>query len=84
MNNKYNVQLIVPLLFKRYDILLPTNITISEAILIIKKSINKLNKDVFNCNNNLYLYNSLNGERYKLEQYVYNTSIKTGSILILC
>ena len=84
MNKKYNVQLIIPLLYKRYDILLPINITRSEAILIIKKSINKLNKDTFNHDNNLFLYNSLNGEKYNLEQYVYDTSIKNGSILILC
>ena len=33
-----------------------------------------------NANNTI----NLNGEKYNLEQYVYDTSIKNGSILILC
>ena len=38
MNKKYNVQIIVPLLYEKYDILLPYNITIGECILTLKES----------------------------------------------
>lgn len=84
MNNKYNVQLTVPSLYKKYDILIPINITIGEAILILVKSLNKITKDKFIIERNLYLYNSFDGEKYNLDNYIYETTIKNGSNLILC
>lgn len=84
MNKKYNIQIIVPLLYEKYDILLPYNITIGECILTLKRALNKMSKGCFNNINNIYLYNCIDGERYSLNSFICDTTIKNGSILVLC
>lgn len=84
MNNKYNVQLIVPSLYKRYDILIPTNKTIGETIYLLKEALKILTKNSYTIETNLNLYNAADGSVYDLDYFISETNIKNGSILVLC
>ena len=83
MNNKYNVQLIVPILYKRYDILIPTNKTVGETIYLLKEALKILTKNSYNIETNLNLYNAVDGSIYELDYFISETNIKNGSILVL-
>ena len=83
MDKKYNIRLIVPSLYKVYDIFIPINKTIGETILIISKGLKELTKNSFEYNT-LHLYNSFDGEEYELNKFIYETNIDNGSELILC
>lgn len=84
MKNKYNVQIIVPALYKKYDVFIPINLTIAEIIILLEKGLKELTKDSFILERNLKLYDTYDGKEYVLSDYVYKTTIKNGSILILC
>ena len=84
MRNKYNVQIIVPALYKKYDIFIPTNKTVGEIIILLKKGLKELTKDSFEINGNLKLYNTYDGIEYNLDDFIFQTNIKNGSILTLC
>lgn len=84
MNNKYNVQLIVPSLYKRYDILIPTNKTVGETIYLLKEALKILTKNSYTIETNLNLYNANDGCVYELDYFISETNIKNGSILVLC
>lgn len=84
MNNKYNIQLIVPSLYKRYDILIPTNKTIGETIYLLKEALKILTKNSYTIETNLNLYNATDGSVYELDYFISETNIKNGSILVLC
>lgn len=84
MKNKYNVQIIVPILYKKYDILLPVNKTVGETIYLLRKALIDLSRDTVEIGNNLRLYNPLNIKPYDLNSFIFDTDIMNGSILILC
>ena len=84
MNNKYNVQLIVPMLYKRYDILIPVNKTVGETIYLLKEALKVLTKNSFDIETNLNLYDTSDGSMYDFELFISSTNIKNGSILVLC
>lgn len=84
MNNKYNIQLIVPSLYKRYDILIPTNKTIGETIYLLKEALKILTKNSYTIETNLNLYDATDGSVYELDYFISETNIKNGSILVLC
>lgn len=84
MNNKYNVQIIVPALYKKYDIFIPANKTIGETIFLLEKALKILTKDSFTLKKGLSLYNANDGQVYDLNLYITETNIKNGSILVLC
>lgn len=83
MIDKLNIQIIIPYIYKKYDLLIPINQTIGQTIYTIIKGLNILNNDIFKENNSLNLYNALDGKVYKLDEIVIDTDIKNGSILIL-
>ena len=83
MNNKYNIKLLVPSLYKTYDLLIPVNNNIAEIIIMITKGLNIINSGEFNNSKKMYLYNSITGLPYEMEQIITDTDIKNGSKLIL-
>lgn len=83
MIDKLNIQIIIPYLYKKYDLLIPVNQTIGQTIYTIVKGLNILNNNVFKDNNSLNLYNALDGKMYDLNELLVDTDIKNGSILIL-
>lgn len=84
MKNKYNIQIIVPVLYKKYDLFIPTNKTVGEIIILLEKGLKELTKESFVLDKNLKLYDTLDGTEYELGEFIYKTSIKNGSILMLC
>lgn len=84
MINKINVQIIVPFINKKYDLLIPANKIVGEVIFILLKGLNILNNNMLENNNNFNLYSTIDGKAYALDEIIYNTDIRNGSILILC
>ena len=82
MKNKYNVELKVPELMNSYNLFIPINKSIGELIGTLKNSLEEVEN--LKLNDNLNLYNEQTGTKYNLEDYIFNTNIKNGSILILC
>ena len=56
MENRYNVQLIVPCLYMTYDILIPVNKNIAEIITVIIKGLKILTNSNFSLNQKMHLY----------------------------
>ena len=84
MKNKYNVQLVVPMLYETYDILIPINKTIGEIVYLLSKALKDLSQGSFNDDSTLNLYNANEAICYNLDDFVYNTNIVNGSTLVLC
>lgn len=83
MNNKYNIKLLVPSLYKTFDLLIPVNNNVAEIIIMITKGLNLISNGNFNNNKKMYLYNGITGIPYDMEQTINDTDIKNGTKLIL-
>ena len=82
MKNKYNIELKVPELMNSYNLFIPINKSIGELIGTLKKALEEIEN--LNLSDNLNLYNEQDGIKYNLEDNIFNTNIKNGSILIIC
>lgn len=83
MNSKILVELIVPDIEKTYTIFIPLNKKIGNVILLLCKSIRELNNNEDIISNNACLYNRETNEIYTPNQLVKDSTIKSGSTLIL-
>ena len=81
-DNKVNVDLIVPSIGERYNIFLPVNKTIGEAIVILNNMIKELNGS-FPILNNLSLFDVVDNKIYDVNTEIIKTGIKNGTILAL-
>ena len=77
--NRYNIKVVIPILNKRYEMFVPSNILVGNFVYMLLESIN----DIHNVKlNNMLLYNSMNGDVLNLDEYIFN-SINNGMTLIL-
>lgn len=77
--NRYNIKVVIPILNKRYEMFVPSNILVGNFIYMLLESIN----DIHNIKlNNMLLYNSMTGNVLNLDEYIFN-SINNGMTLIL-
>ena len=83
MNNKILIQLIVPDIEKTYTIFIPLNKKIGNVILLLCKSIRELNNNDNVISNNACLYNRETNEIYTPNQLIKDSTIKSGTTLIL-
>jgi len=81
MHNKVLVELIVPEINEKYNIYLPINKKIGNIIVLLNKAINEQNSNHMKGNNSLY--NRETGDKYQVDELVYNTDIRNGTVLIL-
>ena len=79
MNDKVDVEIIVPEIEEKYNVLLPINKRIGTIIL----SINELSFGDYNLSNCNKLYNADNLSLYKPESLLLDTDIRNGTRLIL-
>lgn len=72
----------VPLIEKKYELLVPIDRHIHDLVLLLKKNIPELSCNYYE-NKTPYLYNKLTGELYNMNLIIKNTNIKMGSRLVL-
>lgn len=82
MDNKINVDLIVPSIGERYNIFIPVNKTIGEVIVILNNTINNMT-GYFPVVNNLSILDVINNKIYESNVDVKSAGIKNGAILAL-
>ena len=83
MKNKVLVQIVVPDLDEKYDILLPISKKIGEIIILVNKAILEMKKGNYKSNDNAKLYNTLTGISYQPDTVLIDTDIRNGSVLVL-
>ncbi len=82
MDNKVNVDLIVPSIGERYNIFIPVNKTIGEVIVILNNTINNMT-GYFPIVNNLSILDVVSNKIYGSNVDVKSAGIKNGAILAL-
>lgn len=82
MDNKVNVELIVPSVGQKYNIFIPVNKTVGEVIVILNKTIDEM-IGCFPKNNKLALLNVISNVVYEYNMEIINTDIRNGTVLAL-
>lgn len=80
--NKVLVNVIVPIIDRKFDILFPVNKKIGNILKLVDVALENLD-DYYEKKNTRNLYNKLTGQRYMLDTCVADTDIRNGTILIL-
>ena len=83
MNDKVNVEIIVPEIEERYNLFLPINKKIGTIVTLVSKAINELSNGDFPLSNTNKLYNGDNLSLYQSDVLLYKTDIRNNSKLIL-
>ena len=82
MNFRVYVMLEIPILDKKYELLVPIDRRIHDLVDILKNNIPGLKENYYQ-NNTPNLYNKTSGELYDMNQFIKNSNIKTGTRLLL-
>ena len=82
MNNVL-VKIYVPMLEEIYDVWIPSHKRIYNVIYLLVKAINELNNNSYNPSEMPILYDKLTAEIYDINSKVNETSIRSGTELIL-
>ena len=83
MNDKVNVEIIVPEIEERYNLFLPINKKMGTIIRLINKAINELSFGEFPISNSNRLYNGDTLSLYPSNVLLYKTDIRNNTKLIL-
>ena len=83
MNDKVDVEIIVPEIEEKYNVLLPINKRIGTIIKLLNKAINELSFGDYSLSNYNKLYNADSLSLYKPETLLIETDIRNGTRLIL-
>lgn len=82
MNNVL-VKLYVPMLEEVYDVWIPSHKKIYNVIILLVKAINELNNNCYIPKEMPFLYDKLTSEIYDVNLRIRETSIRSGTELIL-
>ena len=82
MNFRVYVMLEIPILDKKYELLVPIDRRIHDLVDILKTNIPELKENYYQ-NKTPNLYNKTSGEIYDMNQLIKNSNIKTGTRLLL-
>lgn len=82
MNFRVYVILEVPIIDKKYELLVPIDRRIHDLIKLLKDNIPELNEKYYQ-QKTPSLFNKINGEMYDINQIIKNSDIKTGTRLLL-
>ncbi|MBO5412818.1 MAG: hypothetical protein J6A29_00660 [Clostridia bacterium] len=77
------VKLYVPMLEEIYDVWIPSHKRIYNVIILLLKAINELNNNCYRPNEMPMLYDKLTAEIYDVNLKVKETTIRSGTELIL-
>ena len=82
MNFRVYIMLEIPILEKKYEMLVPIDRRIHDLVDILKANIPELKENYYQ-NKTPNLYNKTSGELYDMNQLIKNSNIKTGTRLVL-
>ena len=82
MNFRVYVIIEMPILDKKYELMVPVDRRIYELIELLKKNIPELLENYYE-NINPMLFNKSNGEMYDMNLIIKNSNIKNGTRLVL-
>ncbi len=82
MDFRVYIVVYVPILEKKYEILVPIDRKIHDLISLLKKSIPELSKDYYETRQPS-LYNKNSGNIYDLNTIIKDSNIRTGTRLLL-
>ncbi len=82
MNFRVYIMLEIPILDKKYELLVPIDRRIHDLVDILKINIPELKENYYQ-NKTPNLYNKTSGELYDMNQLIKNSNIKTGTRLLL-
>lgn len=82
MDFRVYIQLEIPILDKKYEMLIPIDRRIHDIIDILKTNIPELRENYYK-DKNPNLYNKTSGEIYDMNQIVKDSNIKMGTRLVL-
>lgn len=82
MNFRVYVILEVPILDKKYELLVPIDRRIHDLINLLRQNIPELSQNYYS-DKMPNLFNKITGEIYDLNEIIKNSNIKTGTRLIL-
>lgn len=82
MNFRVYITLDVPILDKKYELLVPIDRRIHDLIDLLKDNIPELKENYYR-NKTPNLFNKSSGELYEMNQIIKDSDIKTGTRLIL-
>lgn len=83
MNDKVNIELCVPEIGEKYNILLPINKKIGTIVKLLDKAVNELSQGDFRLTNTCKLYNADTFQIYEANVILFKTDIRNGTKLIL-
>lgn len=81
--NKLLVEVIVPSIEQKYDILIPKNKKVGKILQILIKTINELSDDYFPLKDSISIIDANTGENFDLEKLIKDSEIKNGSQIII-
>lgn len=81
--DKVLVQVLVPIIQKKYDLFIPSNKRLCNVLILLQKAINELSEGWYPINNSDNLYNQYTGEIYDLNKTVKEANIENGTRLII-
>lgn len=82
MNFRVYITLDVPILDKKYELLVPIDRRIHDLIDLLKDNIPELKENYYS-NKTPNIFNKSSGELYEMNQIIKDSDIKTGTRLIL-
>lgn len=82
MNFRVYIMLEVPILDKKYELLVPIDRRIHDLVEVLTVNIPELKENYYQ-NREPNLYNKTSGELYDMNQIIKNSNIKTGTRLLL-
>jgi len=81
--NKILIEVYVPTIEKKYDILLPINKKIKSVIILLSKAVKELNDGAYIIKTNSLLCDKAKGMIYNPEAIVKESGLKNGSEVLL-
>ena len=83
MDNKVLVELNVPSIDEIFNVFLPCSKKIGNIIVLLNKSLNDITNGSFKISDSNFLYNKATGEKYDINIFLKDSSIKNGTRLVL-
>ncbi len=83
MDNKFLVELYVPTISKIYNVFLPANRRVGNAIILINKALFEITGGEYKGNNKSRLYDRETGDVIDSNSLIRDTIIKNGSGIII-
>lgn len=80
---KILVEISIPIIEKKFDLLIPINIKIGRLIFSINKAVNELTDGKYIIKDNTIICNSFNGEVYDPGLIIKDAGIRNGSKLLI-